>query len=176
MGVPVITGQENARTGKAIAAVHRRNGGREAHQIVELARRYTQSAIRKMALLMEGKAGKIKTLDKDGTLVEIDIEVPASVQLKAAETLVERGWGKAPIAVLLSGGGLLNGDDKKTLTVAEKIIALSQAQETKDQTVDLEASEQQEIDVLALPSGEEDDRREILVEEEAAPASAADMI
>jgi hypothetical protein len=165
MSVPVITLSDKTKTVAAIGLIHRRNGGREAYQIVELARRYTQRAIRKMAELMEGKAGTIKTLDKEGNLVEIDIEVPAAVQLKAAETLIERGYGKSPQAILLKGDGILPVDSK-TMSVAEKIVALSQAALVTGETRDLEASEITEVTVTEA-------------KKEAAPEpvlSAADMI
>jgi hypothetical protein len=165
MSVPVITRSDNHKTAAALQRIHFRNGGREAHQIVELARRYTQAAIRKMAQLMEGKAGTIKTLDKEGNVVEIDVEVPAAVQLKAAETLIERGYGKSPQAILLKGDGILPVDSK-TMSVAEKIVALSQAQLESGETRDLEASEITELTVVE--ETKEEQREPVL--------SAADMI
>lgn len=180
MATPKISAKEASLTTVAIHRLHRRNGGREAHQLVELARRHTQSAIRKIVLLMEGKAGTIKTLDKNGVMVEIDIEVPAAVQLKAAEVLVERGWGKAPIAVLLKDDTLLPGQAANTMTVAEKILALSAAQETKDSIVDLEASEQTEVmDLDDMKRAEEATTEEATTEapgREPELVSAADMI
>lgn len=139
-----------------------------AVQVVQKARTYTWQAIDKIFELMSGKAGQITVLDKNGNLVVVDVEVPASVQMKAAEVLLERGWGKSPQAIMLKTDSPLNlneGDDRR-FTVQEKIKMLLQAKiGESDKAMDLEASEireekpeprpveaviEEEDDVLAL--------------------------
>ena len=104
------------------------------YEIVQLARKQTEKAIHTLVALMEGKGG---TMD-DGT----PIEVPPAVRLRAAEILIERGYGKAPQAIHLTDEtekGLQLGE--RTVTLAEKIIKLREQMRERDGTVDLEASQ-----------------------------------
>ncbi len=119
-------------------------GGRHPQQIVDLARKYTGPAMRKMALLaglIPGEAlPKIKVLDRLGNLVEVDQVVPPNVQLAACEVLIDRGYGKAPQAIFLGNESSL-GDAGKSMTIEEKIAMIRAQREMQGKTHDLEASE-----------------------------------
>lgn len=129
-----------------VMATHKRLSHQTAMQVVTRARTYTWQAIDKLVDLMMGKAGQITVLDKNGNLVVIDIEVPAAVQAKCADILLDRGWGKAPQAILLKSDSPLNLNDgeSRQFTVQEKIQMLLQAKLQEGTTVDLEASQLQE--------------------------------
>jgi hypothetical protein len=147
-GVPNIDRNNRA----AWEAAQARRHGATGQQVVELARKYTTKAIQKIADLMDGKGGECTVLDKEGNVVVVQIEVPAAVQLRCAEVLLERGYGKAPQAIILRDDGMLP-ISQRALTVAEKIIALQEAREN-GVTLDLEASQQSEaltIDVRTQP-------------------------
>lgn len=131
-----------------LAATQRRLSHQTAVQVVQKARTYTWQAIDKIFELMCGKAGQITTVDKNGDVVVIDVEVPAAVQMKAAEALLDRGWGKAPQAIMLKTDSPLNlpEGEEKCFTVQEKIQMLLQAKLGEGgTTVDLEASELREV-------------------------------
>lgn len=136
------------------AALQIRNmqrAGRHPQQIVDLARGYTMAAVKKLAVLgglVNEKLPKIKVLNKDGVVVEVDQEIPASVMLKALELLIERGYGKAPQAILIGNERAL-GADGKALTIEEKIAAIKASREAQGQTTDLEASEITEVETAA---------------------------
>src|SRR4051812_46759411 len=104
----------------------RRLSNATAYQVVQKARQYTTGALLKLFNLMEGRAGKLKVLNKDGDLVEVDIEVPASVMAKCAEILLDRGWGKSPQAIMLKTDSPLNltEGEQRNFTVQEKIQML----------------------------------------------------
>ena len=132
-------------TDEANARVHARRGGSDPFQVVAYARRHTLKALGKLVALMEGDAGQIR--DSQGRLV--DVEVPAAVQAKCAELILERGYGKSPQSIQLSAETpLLLGD--RVLSVAEKILALKAARDERDHTVDLEASQQVEVNVTPV--------------------------
>lgn len=150
----------------ALTQVRRRQGGNDPYQVVQLARSYTQAALRKLYDLMNGEGGSLKQLDKNGNLVETDIEVPAAVQAKCAEIIIERGYGKAPQAIMLGTDGSIPITEKH-LSVAEKILKLKEAAENPVR--DLEASEQS--DPITLEAETEN-----VSDEETKPASAEDMI
>lgn len=118
-------------------------GGRHPQQIVDLARKYTGPAMRKMALLaglIPGEAlPKIKVLDRLGNLVEVDQVVPANVQLAACEVLIDRGYGKAPQAIFLGNESSL-GEGGSAMTIEQKIAAIRAQREMQGKTHDLEAS------------------------------------
>jgi len=124
----------------------------DAFGVINLARERSKQAILKLEKLMNGDAGTIKVMNpKTGELMTVPVEVPATVQAKCAELIIERAYGKSPQAILVDDGKNLLQD--RTLTVAEKIVALQQAREAGPST-DLEASEITEVDAtpaLALP-------------------------
>jgi len=122
--------------------------GRHPQQVVEMARRYTTMAIKKLAMLgglTDEKLPRIQVMNKHGDIVEVDQEIPAAVQLKALELLIERGYGKAPQAILLSNEGNLSGSGP-ALTIEQKIAAIKAARDQQGQTTDLEASEITEVE------------------------------
>jgi hypothetical protein len=125
--------------------------GRHPQQIVELARTYTMAAVKRLAMLgglTNEKLPKIKVLNKEGEVVEVDQEIPAATQLKALELLIERGYGKAPQAILIGNdNSLTNPNGEKPLTIEEKIAAIKASREAQGQTTDLEASEITEVEV-----------------------------
>lgn len=94
--------------------------------IVALARKHSSAAVRILAQIME------------------DEEAPPAVRVKAAEVIIERGYGKAPMAVTIDdkspGGGEVSG---RILSIAEKIIMLKLASEQRGETMDLENSQLQ---------------------------------
>lgn len=119
--------------------------------LVDLARLHTSNAIRIIAELMEGKGGVTKVLGEDGKLVEIPVEVPAAVRLKAAELLIERGYGKAPQSITIDQTTHLSVGERH-LSIAEKIIAIKAAALTAGNTTDLEAGA---VTELPAPEGRE---------------------
>lgn len=161
-------------------ALARRKNGATGAQVVDLARQYTTRAIRKIVDLMDGNAGKITTMDKNGNVVEIDVEVPASVQAKCAEMLLERGYGKSPQAVFLKTDSPLQlGEGESAhLSVAEKIQLLLAAKTREgDAPIDLEASEQREVptsgqtmEIVVSEQREEKLVEQVVQEEDAALA------
>lgn len=118
--------------------------GKNPEAVIALARKHTTWALKKIVELAQGKAGDpVRVLNKDGVVVEIDVEVPASVQLKACEIILERGYGKAPQAIMLGQDGSLgDGASPHLIPIAERILAIKAAREQRGNTTDLEASEQ----------------------------------
>lgn len=94
---------------------------RDPHAIVELARTYSTKAVQFLARIMD------------------DDKQPVATRVRCAEVLIERGYGKAPLAVLVGTepGTQLDG---RTMTIAERIVALKMAQERGGQTLELEGS------------------------------------
>lgn len=151
----------------ATEARQRRQHGATGAQVVELARKYTTRAIQKIVDLMDGKAGEVTTLDKEGNVVTIQIEVPATVQAKCAEILLERGYGKSPQAILLrtdSPLGLEDGE-KHDLSVEDKIRLLLEAK-ARGGVVDLEASEVGETVMIEENAGKPPEKRVTPIVEE----------
>lgn len=135
-------------------AKRERYAGRDPFQVTTLARKHTLASMHKVIDIMNGKAGKMKVVVGE-SIVEVDIEVPATVQLKAAELILERGWGKSPQAILLQTDGLLPASAAE-LTIMEKIAAIKAARDSAGSVTDLEASELQEVPgstVLELAEG-----------------------
>lgn len=119
------------------------NQGRSPEAIIALAREHTTWALKKVVELAQGRAGPpVRVLNKDGVVVEIDVEVPATVQLKACEIILERGYGKAPQAIMLGQDGTLGEAAEHLLPIAERILAIKAAREQRGSVTDLEASEQ----------------------------------
>jgi hypothetical protein len=108
-----------------------------ATQLVSLSRTFSKRAINMIAEIME------------------DTGMPPAVRVKAAEILLDRGYGKAAQAMVVSNsdGSPLIG--AQALSIAERIAALKRAKETKDDTIDLEAND-------AIPVQEEQDNTDIL--------------
>lgn len=155
----------------ATEARQRRQHGATGAQVVELARKYTTRAIQKIVDLMDGKAGEVTTLDKEGNVVTVQIEVPATVQAKCAEILLERGYGKSPQAILLrtdSPLGLEDGE-KHDLSVEDKIrLLLEQKARGSSEPIDLEASQVGETVVIEENAGSRPPERRVepIIEED----------
>ena len=128
----------------ALARTNSFRAGKNTQQLVTLARAHTLQALHRIIDLMNGKGGKMKVLNSDGIQVEIDVEVPAAVQARCAEIILDRGYGKAPQALLVSTdeGKLLGA---QALPIAERILAIKAARERQGETTDLEASEITEV-------------------------------
>lgn len=131
----------------------RRRGG-EPYQLVALARDHSPAALRKIIDLMNGKAGRMKVL-VHGEIREVDIEVPAAVQAKCAEIVIERGYGKAPQAILLKDESAHTAM-VHALPIAERIKQIAAAREAQGSVTDLEASEQDDpvAEIDAAPAAE----------------------
>lgn len=152
---------------KSVHAAQAWSRNNDPYGVVAFARNHSISAIRKLVKLMEGDAGKVTVLSKTGeSVLEVDIEVPAAVQAKCAELIIERGYGKSPQAILLSDPTDPNGTRK--LSIAEKILAIRAARDNAGSTTDLEASEIGEPEVLEIETTSEETQ---LVPAEAAPAT-----
>ncbi len=155
---------------RAHEAVQRRRHGATGAQVVELARKYTTRALMKIVELMEGKAGEVTVLDKNGELVTVQIEVPAAVQMKAAEVLLERGWGKSPQAIFLKSDSplALTEGEQRDLSVEDKIRLLLEQKACGGEpvTTDLEASEIREVTDLVVSNRPPEKRVEQIVEED----------
>lgn len=137
-----IPARDRSLHGRSWAA----QAGRDPRQIITLARSYTAAALRKIVDLMNGKGGKATVLNADGIAVEVDIEVPAAVQLKAAELVIERGYGKSPQAIILQDDTAAP-DMLTAIPIAERIIAIKAARDAAGQVTDLEASQQLTIEL-----------------------------
>lgn len=156
----------NGVTARATGAARAWSREFDPYGIVKLARDRSKSAILKLEKLMNGDAGKINVLSKSGeTVLEVDIEVPAAVQAKCAELIIERGYGKSPQAILLTDPTDPNGTRK--FSIAEKILAIQAARDNVGSTTDLEASEIGEPEVLEIETAPEGTQ---LVLAEATPA------
>ena len=134
----------------------------DVRAVMRHARGYSHAAIERLAKLMDGKGGKAKVYDQNlSKMVEVDVVVPPAVQVRAAELLLEKGFGKSPQALLVTTDEPTTpGDSPRRLTVLERIALLRQAMTETAQTVELEASEQRELmpaDNVA-PVGDEDPR------------------
>jgi len=159
---------------KSIAAARAWSRNNDPYGVVAFARNNSITAIRKLVKLMEGDAGKVTVVNKAGDgVLEVDIEVPAAVQAKCAELIIERGYGKSPQAILLSDPTDPNGTRK--LSIAEKILAIKQARDNAGSTTDLEASEISEPEeVLELQTSEGEPL--VMVEEPAVVTDPRDLI
>ncbi len=109
-----------------------RLASRNPAAIVELARKHSSRAVAILAEIMEDK------------------EAPPAVRVKAAEVIIERGYGKAPLAVTIdeknsSDNGGVSG---RILSIAERILMLKMAQEQRGETLDLEMSQAQPVHEL----------------------------
>lgn len=101
-----------------------------ASGLVALARNYSRKAIDTMSRIME------------------DESTPPAVRIRAAEILLERGYGKAAQAVVVGNADGSPMVGPQMLSIAERIAALKKAKETKDDTIDLEANSFVEVPEL----------------------------
>jgi hypothetical protein len=121
-----------------------RLAARDPHVLVNLARKNTVPALARLVDLMNGKSGaKMTVITKDGEATQVDIPVPPAVMLRAAEIVIERGYGKAPQAILVKADGDMK-EGEHAIPIMERIAMLKASMDEKDSTVDLEASEQAE--------------------------------
>lgn len=119
--------------------LHRRGPGRtDPAAIIVEARKHTTRAVE---LLVDILDGKIKTDDGKGNL----LDTPVALRLKAAELILERGYGKAPQAVLIKDESA-SALGVHGVPIMDRIKGLLEAQSQQGSTVDLEASELQEAD------------------------------
>ena len=101
------------------------------------------------------KLAREQTVKAIETLVKIlgDLEQPGAVRVRAAELLLERGWGKTPQQIILT-------DPEGQLGIAgipilERIAAIKAAH-SGGETIDLEASELKELPAAAAGKPGED--------------------
>lgn len=133
-----VTMSNAARRGKLMA--------RDPQVIVNLAREHSTQAILMLESLMMGKSRqRASVVTKEGIVIEIDVAVPPAVQLRAAEILLERGYGKTPQAIMVKTDEPL-ATGVHQIPIMERIAQLRAAQELGVQTTDLEASQVDEAD------------------------------
>lgn len=139
-----------------ISGQHRRVHQPDLRVVVELAQSYSIRAVHRLAQLMEGSAGKMKVQNPaTGDIEEVEVPVPPAVQVRAAEALLERGWGKAPQAIVVKPGDAPPSESLLQLTILERIAHLRAAMNDSAQVVDLEAADHLQ---LAEPATGEDPR------------------
>ena len=124
--------------------------GRDPHQIVALARKHTVSAMLVLVKLMNGEGGTAKTMNKDGVLEDVDVQVPPQVRARCAEIVLERGYGKSPQAILVKDDSNIPGGIH-AIPIMERIAMIAQARNDMGAVTDLEASEQDEAVELDAP-------------------------
>ena len=99
--------------------------------LISLARKYSTQAIVVLQTVMQ------------------DDKQPAAVRVRAAELLLERGYGKAPQAVMVGNADGQPLVGPQALSIAERIAHLKVAEEQKVEdakTVELEASAVTEVE------------------------------
>lgn len=106
--------------------------------VVLKSREHTVDAVMKLVDLMNGKLPDSNSGDLNG--------VPPAVQLRAAELLIERGYGKAPQAILLRDDTGTNAGSVHAIPIMERIAQLKAARESQGSVTDLEASELTVVD------------------------------
>lgn len=125
------------------------------HSLVAYARSFSTNAVDKLVALMQGQGGRVTVLGKDGGLVEVDVPVPAQVQMRAAEIILERGFGKAPQAVLVKDETVVSAEGATSIlqtTIHDRIAAIRAARVPKDVPIDLEASALQQAQPAVAPA------------------------
>lgn len=139
--------------GVDVDKVHKRwRHGQDPYEIVNRARSFTIKAVQKLADLMEGNAGtRDEICPITGAILKIRIEVPPAVQAKCAELIIERGYGKAPQAILLQQD---SPDAQDNESIYDRIAKIKLARQLVGSTTDLEASEQSEPITLELMPAE----------------------
>jgi hypothetical protein len=130
------------------------------------ARMHTVAAVQKLVDLMEGRLPKDTALS-DGQ------GVPAAVQLRAAELIIERGYGKSPQAILLRDDSSANSTSTHAIPIMERIAQLKAARDQLGSVTDLEASEvtspsgqARVTDVSATPVSSSSDQAPILPDDD----------
>lgn len=116
-----------------VAKAYRKELGTPQH-IVNISRSYSTKALKTLAEVME------------------DSSQPVIARVRCAEILLERGYGKAPQAVLVADA---TSDAQRTGIHALSIMdRIAQLREAKDGpvTTDLEASEVTELPALPAPA------------------------
>lgn len=130
-------------------------GHRDPAQIIRLARSHTVMAVSVLEKLMMGKSTQKTTVfNRAGEPMKVDVPVPPAVQLRAAEILLERGYGKSPQAIMVSVDDDLKTRGAQAVPIMER-IAMLRAAGAQSEVTDLEASEQDdpiEVEVPALPA------------------------
>jgi hypothetical protein len=145
-----------ARVGSVGPLRQKRLGASDPMLVVLKAREYTVEAIKTLVSLMKGEvpAGS----DAQG--------VPPAVQLRAAELLIERGYGKSPQAILLRDDTAANATSAHSVPILERIAQIKAAQDTMGQTTDLEASEavlvEEEADFTETSATSPDPQKDII--------------
>lgn len=89
-------------------------------ELVDIARKYTIEALM-------------------GIVDIANSEAPAAVRLRAWEIVLERGYGKAPQAILIGQDASLP-EGVHAMSVVDRILALRAAKDRQGQTLDLEVS------------------------------------
>ena len=112
--------------------------------VVLKAREHTVDAIMKLVDLMNGKLPDSNDGDPQG--------VPPAVQLRAAELLIERGYGKAPQAILLRDDTGSNSSSVHAIPIMERIAQLKAARDAQGSVTDLEASELTVVEDISVTS------------------------
>lgn len=132
--------------------------------IIDLARTFTRSALEKIVALMQDKPYTI--IDKaTGETIIVKSEVPPSVQMRCAEIIIERGYGKAPQAILVSADKSIP-EGVAAVPILERIKALQDARNNVGmEPIDLEASEQRLVTEV-----------EVVIKEKAAERELADYV
>ena len=82
----------------------------DPRELVRLAQHYTKAALKTIVGIMENE------------------ELPAAVRLRAAELVLERGYGKAAQAILVGQDGTLP-EGSQMIPLVDRIIALRQAKD-----------------------------------------------
>lgn len=121
-----------ARSGQLGPLRRQRLGASDPMMVVFKAREYTVDAIKVLVGLMRGELPE-GSLNTQG--------VPPAVQLRAAEVLIERGYGKSPQAILLKDDTGSNATSVHAIPILERIAQIKATQAALGQTTDLEASE-----------------------------------
>jgi hypothetical protein len=120
-----------------LAKMHERQtkiyAGRTPEILVRLAREQTTEAIRHLVNIMS------------------DLEQSGAVRVRAAELLLERGWGKTPQQIILSDPGSTLG--MAAIPLLDRIAGIKAA--ARGETIDLEASQLTELPAPEKKVGED---------------------
>lgn len=103
------------------------------------------TAISPTKLIAIARTHSSRAIEVLAEVMQDEVQPPA-VRIRAAELLLERGYGKTAQAVLVSTNDGNNLVGPHSLSIAEKIAALKEAsQKSKDAPIDLEPSAAIEI-------------------------------
>jgi hypothetical protein len=115
---------DNQRRSRALA-------GRHPEKLVALAREHTEKALQVLAQILG------------------DLEQPGAVRVRAAELLIERGWGKTPQQIVLTDPNNLLG--MAGVPLLDRIAGIKAARDSQGQTIDLESSQLIELPPASAP-------------------------